>query len=125
MIVRKFSNRSVNVTSQLFKSHISYLCCSALWLNYSTATCNMSRVPYNNVYRSPMGIARGYGHSMSGGFYTNNIDGFEAVLRKMISSLRVHLHKRVNIVVASYVSSPHFILSSPLCTKWNMWTLFL
>ena len=40
---------------------------------------------------------------------------------KMISSLRGRLHKSINTVVASYVSSPYFMLSSPLCTcaKWN------
>ena len=57
-----------------------------------------------------MGITRGYGHSISGEYRTNNIDGFEAVLRKMISSLRGRLHKSVNTVVASYVSSPYFML---------------
>ena len=53
-----------------------------------------------------MGITRGYGHSISREYCTNNIDGFEAVLRKMISSLGGRLHKSVNTVVASYVSSP-------------------
>ena len=42
---------------------------------------------------------------------------------KMISSLRDRLHNSVNTVVASHVSSPYFILSSPLCAKWNMQTL--
>ena len=50
---------------------------------------------------------------------------FEAVLRKMISSLRGRLYKSVNTVVASYVSSPYFILSSPLCAKWNIETLIV
>ena len=57
-----------------------------------------------------MGITRGYGHSISREYCTNNIDIFEAVLRKMISSLRGRLHKSVNTVVASYLSSPYFIL---------------
>ena len=39
---------------------------------------------------------------------------------KMISSLRGRLYKSVNTVVASYVSSLYFILSSPLCAKWNI-----
>ena len=58
-------------------------------------------------------------------YCTNNIDGFEVVLRKMISSLRGRLHKSINTVVASYVSSPYFMLSSPLCAKRNMETLIL
>ena len=41
---------------------------------------------------------------------------------KMISSLRGRLHKSVNTVVASYVSSPYFKLSSQTCAKWNMET---
>ena len=41
-----------------------------------------------------MGITRGYGH---------NIDGFESVLRKRISSLKGHLHKSVNTIVAFYL----------------------
>ena len=59
----------------------------------------MTRVAYSNVYRALI-----YGHSISGEFCTNNIDGFEAVLGKMISSVRGCLHKSVNTVVASYVS---------------------
>ena len=43
----------------------------------------------------------------------------------MISSLEGQLHKSINTVVASYVSSPYFMLSSPLCAKWNMETLML
>ena len=54
-----------------------------------------------------MVITRGYGHSISREYCTNNIDGFEAVLRKMISSLRGRLYKSVNIVVASYMYLPH------------------
>ena len=37
----------------------------------------------------------------------------------MISSLRGCFLKSANTVVASYVSSPYFMLSSPLCAKWN------
>ena len=82
MIVRKFSNHTVDVKNQLFRSYISCLYCGALWLIFSTATFNMTRVAYNNVYRTLMGITRGYGHSLSGEFCTNNIDGFQAVLKK-------------------------------------------
>ena len=42
----------------------------------------MTSVADSKVYSSLMGITKGYGHSMSGEFCTNNIDGFEAVLRK-------------------------------------------
>ena len=52
-----------------------------------------------------MGIIRGYGHSISSEYCTNNIDGLEADLRKMISSLRGWLHKSVNTILASYVSA--------------------
>ena len=46
------------------------------------ATFNVTRVAYNNVYRALMGITRGYGHSISGEFCTNDMDGFHAVLKK-------------------------------------------
>ena len=46
----KFSNDSVDVKDQLFRSYMSCLYCSALWLNFSTATFNMTRVAYNNVF---------------------------------------------------------------------------
>ena len=118
--LRKFSTYSVDVKNQLFRSYISCLYCSALWLKFSTATLNMTRVAYNNVYRALMWTTRGYGHSISREYCTNNIDGFETVLGKMISSLRGWLHKSVNTVVASYVSSQYFMLSSPLCAKWNV-----
>ena len=77
----------------------------------------MTRVAYNNVYRALMGISRGYGHGISREYCTNKIDGFEALLREMISSLRGRLHKSANTVVASYVSSLYFMLSSSLCAK--------
>ena len=118
MIVRKFSNCSVDFKNQLSRSYISCLYCSALWLIFSTATFNMTRVAYNNVYRALMGITRGY---MVIVYLVNSVQitwiGFHAVLKKKILSLRGHLHKSVNIVVASYVSSPYFMLSSPLCAK--------
>ena len=66
----------------------------------------------------------GHGHCISSEFCINNIDGFEAVLRKMISSLKGLLRQSVT-VVASYVFSPYFMLPSPLCAKWNMETLTL
>ena len=106
--------------NQLFRSYIGCLYCSALWLKFSTASFNMTKIAYNSVYRALMGITRGYGHSISSECCTNNINGFEAVLRKMISSLKGQLHKSVNTIVASYASSPYFMLSSPLCAKWNM-----
>ena len=105
--------------------NISCLYCSALRLKFSTATFNMTRLAHNNVYRALMGIIRGYGHSISSEYYTNNIDGFEAVLRKMTTSLRGWLHTGLNTVAASYVSSPYFMLSSPLCVKWNREALIL
>ena len=79
MIVRKFSNCSVDVKNQLFIPYISCLCCSALRLNHFIATFNTIRVAYNNVYRALMGITRvltgtRYGHSVSSKFCTNNID---------------------------------------------------
>ena len=80
MIVHKFSTCSVDVKNQLYRSFISCLYCSTLWLKFSTATFNMTRVAYSNVYRVLMGITRGYGYSVSGEFSTNNINGFEAVL---------------------------------------------
>ena len=60
MIVGKFSHCSVDFKNQLSRSYISCLYCSALWLKFSTATFNMTRVAYNNVYRALMGITRGY-----------------------------------------------------------------
>ena len=60
MIVRQFLNCSVDFKNQLSRSYISCLYCSALWLIFSTATFNMTRVAYNNVYRALMGITRGY-----------------------------------------------------------------
>ena len=62
---------------------------------------------------------------MSGEFCINNIHGFQAILGKMISSLRGRLHKSVNTGLAFYVSLQYFILSSPLCAKGNMETLIL
>ena len=49
MIVHKFSTCSVDVKNQLFWSYISCLYCSALWLKFSAATFNTTRVAYNNV----------------------------------------------------------------------------
>ena len=42
--VRKFSTCSVDVKNQLFRSYISCLYCSTLWLKFSAATFNMTRV---------------------------------------------------------------------------------
>ena len=71
-----------------------------------------------------MGITWEYGHSICGESFTNNIDRFEAVPRKKISSLRGHLHKCVNTVVASYGMYPRHI-SCFRVPKGNMETLSL
>ena len=80
MSVHKFSNCSLDVKKHFFSLYIGYLYCSAVWLNYSTVTFKMTKVAYNNVYNTLTGITRGYSHSISREFCTNNIDRFEAVL---------------------------------------------
>ena len=53
-------------------------------LKFSAATFNMTRVAYNNVYRAIMIISRGYDHSISREYYTNNIDGLKQFSEKSI-----------------------------------------
>ena len=121
MIVRKFSTCSVHAKNQLFRSYISCLYCCALCLKFSTAAFNMTRIAYNNVYRALMGLTRGYGHSISSEYCTNSIDRFEAVLRKMISSLGGRLHECKYCCGFLCV----FPVLSPLYAKWNVETLIL
>ena len=94
-----FQPVSVDVKNQLFGAFVSCLYCSALWLKFSAATFNMTRVAYNNVYKALMGITKGYGHSISREYCTNNIHGFEAVLRNMISSLRGQLYMQMFLTI--------------------------
>ena len=82
MIIQKFSECSVDVKNQLFRSYVSCLYCCALWKDYSTSSFNMVKVAYNNVYRALMLIKRVYGHSISSEYVNNCIDGFEATVKE-------------------------------------------
>ena len=126
MIVRKFSTCSVDVKSKLFRSYISCLYSSALWLKFSTATFKVTRAAYNNDYRALMGVTRGYGHSISREFCANNIDGFEAVLRKNYLQFERSVTQECKYCCGFLCIFPVLhAIKSLICAKWKAETLIM
>ena len=57
--------------------------------------------------------------SISSQYVTNNVDGFTALVRKMITGFRKRVLDSENSIIKSIVYSSYFILSSQLNCKWN------
>ena len=101
-------------------------CVTAKQSNHWTTTPSLYNILHsiwielrNNVYRTLMRIKRVHGHSISGEYVNNCIDGFGATQRKLTASLRGRLCMSTNTIIAPYVSSLYFMFASPLCEKWN------
>jgi len=117
VLIRKFGKCSLPVKLQLFKSYLSNMYCIHLWNNYRQSDINRIKVAYNNVYRKLMAVNTIC--SISGQYVQNNVDSFQVIRRKSITSFRNRLFNCDNSFVGAIITTTHFIHSSRLQLTWQ------
>ena len=116
VLIKKFLTCSEAVKIKLFKSYCNSFYSSQLWCNYNLSSIRKLHVAYNHVFRKLMKLETGA--SISAKFVECSIDGFRALLRKLMHRFRCRVFNSDNILVHGICSSVFFITS-----KLNMhWT---
>ena len=116
MLIRQFKNCTANVKAQLFKTYCSNMYCGHLWNKYTAQCFKKVKVAYNNIFRSLMGLKRDC--SISHEFVTNNVHGFDSIVRNYINGFRKRIVASPNLLVNKIANSLYFIYSSKLLAKW-------
>ena len=116
-IIRKFSKCSTYVKTQLFRSFISCMYCSPLWCSYTKETYTRLQVAYNYVFRRLLGFSKRC--SMSSQFVSHNVPSFKENIRMSTTSFRGRTMTCANNIISDIISSPYFIYSSPLYSRWS------
>ncbi|XP_069360850.1 uncharacterized protein [Maniola hyperantus] len=97
MIARRFARCTKEVKVTLFKSFCQSFYTCSLWVDYTQKSINALRVQYNNIFRIMLGLPRYC--SASGMFADNCVDGFFAIIRKRIASMKSRLERSPNIIL--------------------------
>ncbi|XP_034831599.2 uncharacterized protein, partial [Maniola hyperantus] len=97
MIARRFARCTKEVKVTLFKSFCQSFYTCSLWVDYTQKSINALRVQYNNNFRIMLGLPRYC--SASGMFADNCVDGFFAIIRKRIASIKSRLERSPNITL--------------------------
>ena len=96
-VLRKFTACSMSVKLSLFQSYCTTFYCCALWSTYCNKTYSKMRAAYNNAYRILLGYRRGC--SASHMLVTNNLPGFDSLLRKNIFAFMQRIKDTPNSLV--------------------------
>ncbi|XP_026318655.1 uncharacterized protein LOC113229316 [Hyposmocoma kahamanoa] len=86
MLARRFARCTSNVKVSIFKAYCKTFYTSSLWVNYNLKALSSLRVVFNNIFRMLLRLPRF--RSASGMFAYAQIDGFAAIIRKRIASLK-------------------------------------
>ncbi|XP_050684019.1 uncharacterized protein LOC126978934 [Leptidea sinapis] len=97
MLARRFARCTKDVKITLFKSFCQSFYTCSLWVDYTQKSINALRVQYNNIFRIMLGLPRYC--SASGMFVENRVDGFSAIIRKRIASVKNRLERSPNIIL--------------------------
>ena len=116
MLVSKFRKCTPDVKIQLFKTYCSNIYCGHLWQQYHKTTFKRIKVAYNNVFRSIMNIKDRC--SISAAYVNCGVDGFDAMIRKLVNEFRKRLDLSTNNIINMFLRSPFFIYSSGLNKQW-------
>ena len=116
MLIKNFSQCSVDVKCQLFKSYCSSFYCSQLWHSYSTESIRRLKVAYNRIFRILLKLEQRV--SISHSFIVNNVDHFDVLMRKNIEGFSCRVSCSKNELVNTVVHSFYF-LKSKIYTCWG------
>ena len=110
LLVSKFKYCSEDVKKCLFNTYLRTIYCGQLWTDYKKCTFKKSIVAYNNVYRKFFNIK--LGDSISQIFVHDNVDHFNIIVRKTLSSFRSRILSCDNNLVSTIVNSMYFMFHS-------------
>lgn len=97
MLARRFAHSTCDVKVALFKAYCQSLYTGGLWVSYTQKTFSALRVLYNNMFRVLLGLPRFC--SASGMFADAHVDGFHALIRKKITSIKTRMHGSPNSIL--------------------------
>jgi len=106
LIVKNFKFCSEDVKLQLFRSYCNNLYCGQLWSNFKARSIARIRVAFNNVFRALMGLRRDT--SISSFMVERNLDTFNVLHRKVITSFMNRIASSENDIIATVVNSLFF-----------------
>ncbi len=116
VLLSKFSASTNKVNVQLLQSYSLGFYCPALWCNHAKFNMTKLRVVYNNVYRKVLGYRRR--DSASTMFVVNNIDTFEAKMRKTCFKFKQRIEASENIIVQR-ICNNSWITNNYMVKYWN------
>ena len=91
----KICNKAIKV--QLFKSYCSSFYCGHIWYNFTQASMSKVRVAYKQIYRRFFNLSKF--DSISYDMICNNVDTFDAIIRKSIHSFRKRIISTNNVII--------------------------
>ena len=109
MLLRKFSNCSLDVKYCMFKSYCSTMYRFFMWFDSTVTSMRKLKIAYNNGLRRMLNLPK-Y-NSASEMFVNLNISSFDELLRKFVYSFKSRIQDSCNSLVNSIVKSliPLFI----------------
>ena len=116
VLIKIFILCTESVKMKLFKSYCNSFYSSQLWCNFNQSSIKKLHVAYNNVFHKLMRLETGV--SISAEFVKSSVDGFRAVIRKLIHNFRCRVLNSNNILVQCISNSVYF-LSSKLNSHWT------
>ena len=116
IIITNFSQCSVDVKCQLFRSFCTSFYCASLWSSYCIETLRRLQFAYNRIFRILMGLH--YRTRMSENLISKGLSPFKVIVRRLIGSFRNRILHRDNILLKTIVDSSYFMYSK-LSRKWN------
>ncbi len=114
-LLRKFHHCSTQIKLSLFQTYCVPSYCSHLWYSYRKCTYSKIRIAFNNVYRRILGLCRRDSASQMYAF--NNIDNFDALMRKNTFGFIQRLYNINNDLVKSVLLCSQYIHNS----MWHKW----
>ena len=116
VLIRRFSNCSIDIKTQLFNSYCSSMYCSPLWNNYTHNAFKGLRVAYNNTFRYLLSVKGRC--SVSQLFLDHNVDSFNVLHRKLVFNLKERVFSSGNNIIKTITSSLYFMHVSKLHKSW-------
>ena len=117
----KICNKAIKV--QLFKSYCSSFYCGHTWYNFTQASMSKVRVAYKQIYRRFFNLSKF--DSISYDMICNNVDTFDAIIRKSIHSFRKRIISTNNVIIQSIYNSAYFSKSSICKVCYNLLYCFM
>ena len=99
MLINNFRICNKAIKVQLFKSYCSSFYCGHIWNNFTQASMSKVRVAYKQIYRRFVNLSKF--DSISYDMICNNVDTFDAIIRKSIHSFRKRILSTNNVIVTN------------------------